>query len=263
MRVATRRMRAAWRVFEDAFDPRATRAIRADLRDIAAALGSVRDLDVLLDAVDGPASGPGSPGAGLEPFVAALRDERSEARQRLIRLLERRGYHRWIARTGALLTTPGAGLVSSAAAAPRRIRETAPSRIWLAYEHVRAYGDLVRQADVPTLHQLRIAGKRLRYALESIHEALVPDVGPLLARVTALQDHLGLLNDADVAAGRARAFLTEHGGGLTADEVEAIGRYVVDREAEVARLRRTIRGVWRGVDGPAFRRRLGRAVARL
>jgi CHAD domain-containing protein len=195
--------------------------------------------------------------------VAALRAERDEARRRLFRLLERPGYQRWIARFATFVTTSGVGLARVEKGAPRRVRETAASRIWLAYEHVRAYRDLLRWADVPTLHELRIAGKRLRYALEFIQETLVPDVGPLLVRVTALQDHLGLLNDADVAAARARTFLVEHGASLSAVEAEAIGQYVVDRERELGRLRRTIGPVWRGVEGPAFRRRLGRAVARL
>jgi CHAD domain-containing protein len=223
MRVATRRMRAAWRAFGDAFDPRATRSIRAGLRELASALGSVRDLDVLLAAI--PAGEGESPGAGdgLRPFILALRSEREGARRRLFRLLERPGYQRWVAQTGAFLTTPGAGLASLAKASPRRIRETAPSRIWLAYGVVRSYGELLEDADVSTLHELRIAGKRLRYALEFIQETL----------------------------------------GLAPDDAQAIGRYAERREREAARLRRTIGRVWSGVDGLGFRRHLGRAVARL
>ena len=34
---------------------------------------------------------------------------------------------------------------------------------------------------------------------------------PLIERVTSLQDHLGMMNDADVAAHMARTFLVEHG----------------------------------------------------
>ena len=96
-----------------------------------------------------------------------------------------------------------------------------------------------------------------------MQEPLGPDVGPLLSRVTALQDHLGLLNDADVSARRARTYLVDHAATLSSEEAGAIGGYVLDREREVVRLRRTVGGVWRGVEGPAFRRRLGRAVARL
>ena len=89
------------------------------------------------------------------------------------------------------------------------------------------------------------------------------EVAPLVARVTALQDHLGFLHDADVAAAMARTFLVEQGGGLSAVESAAIGRYLVSREREVARLRRTVGTAWRGVAGIGFRRGLGRAVAGL
>jgi hypothetical protein len=46
-------------------------------------------------------------------------------------------------------------------------------------------------------------------------------------------------------------------------ESAAIGRYLVSREREVARLRRTIGAPWRGVAGVTFRRTLGRVVAGL
>ena len=146
---------------------------------------------------------------------------------------------------------------------PHRVRDTAGSQILTAYEAVRAYEPVLRWADVETLHELRIAGKWLRYTLEFSKEALPPDASTLIARVTALQDHLGLLNDANVTAGMARSFLVENAGGLSTLEGAAIGRYLVSREKEVARLRRTVGGPWRGVAGVSFRRALGRTVAGL
>jgi len=144
---------------------------------------------------------------------------------------------------------------------PHRVRDTAASRIWAAYEHVRAYEAVLRWADVPTLHQLRIAAKRLRYTLEFVREPLGEDASPLIARVVALQDHLGFMNDAEVAATMARTFLVEHGNELIEAEAQAIGRYLVSREREVARLKRTVGTSWRGVAGLTFRRSLGRTVA--
>jgi len=96
-----------------------------------------------------------------------------------------------------------------------------------------------------------------------VREALGPESDPLIERVTALQDHLGLMNDADVTASMTRTFLVEHAGELSPIESAAIGRYLVDREREVARLRRTIGATWRGVAGARFRRSLGRVVAGL
>ena len=60
-----------------------------------------------------------------------------------------------------------------------------------------------------------------------------------------------------------RTFLVEQAGELSGPETAAIGRYLVDREKEVGRLRRTIGPTWRGVAGVRFRRTLGRVVAGL
>ena len=143
------------------------------------------------------------------------------------------------------------------------MRDTAPSRIWAAYEQVRAYEPVLRWADVPTLHELRIASKWLRYSLEFVQETLGDEALPLIEKVTNLQDHLGMMNDADVAASMARTFLVEHASQLSQLESAAIGRYLVDREREVSRLRRSIGSPWRSVAGAGFRRSLGRVVAGL
>ena len=132
--------------------------------------------------------------------------------------------------------TPGLDVQPVDPTRPHRVRDTAGSRIWLAYEQVRAYEAVLKWADVPTLHQLRIEAKRLRYTLEFVREALGPEGPALISRVVALQDHLGAMNDAEVAAHMARTFLVEHSGQLSDVESAAIGRYLVAREREVARL---------------------------
>ena len=69
MRVATRRMRAAWRVFGDAYDPDRTKVFRRRLRELAGLLGAVRDLDVLIEATEayGEAIGSSRPGRPAVP----------------------------------------------------------------------------------------------------------------------------------------------------------------------------------------------------
>jgi CHAD domain-containing protein len=264
MRVATRRQRAAWRVFGEAFRPRRTKRYRTGLREIAGRLGAVRDLDVLLEAADLYRTDlPKAEARGLEPLLADWRTRRADAHVLLVRELDSDGYRRWVDDYRDFVRTEGSGVRPVGPVQPHRVRDTAASRIWAAYEHVRGYEPVLRWADVETLHELRIAGKWLRYTLEFVREPLGPDSAPLIARVTALQDHLGLMNDADVAARKARTYLVEHAGELSTLESAAIGRYLVSREREVARLRRTIGTPWRGLAGIGFRRALGRVVARL
>ena len=264
MRVATRRQRAAWRVFGDAFRRGRTKRYRSGLREIASRLGAVRDLDVLLDAADlYRADLPKVEQRSLEPLLGSWRQHRDDARVLLMRELDSDGYRRWVDDYRDFVRTEGAAVVPVGPVEPHRVRDTAPSRIWGAYQHVRGYEPVLRWADVETLHELRIAGKWLRYTLEFVREPLGPDATPLITRVVALQDHLGLMNDANVAAHMARTFLVERSGELSSNESAAIGRYLVDRERDVARLRRSIGRPWRGVAGVGFRRSLGRVVAGL
>jgi len=264
MRVATRRQRAAWRVFGPAFDEHRTSRHRRRLREVAADLGGVRDLDVLIQALEAyRATVSAGDAAGIEPLVASWRARRDAARALLVHELDSKRYKRWVDDYAAFVQAEGAGSRPVGPVEPHRVRDTMPSRIWAAYEAVRAYEAVLRWADVTTLHDLRIASKWLRYTLEFVREALGRDAGPVIEKVVALQDHLGWLNDADVAAGLARQYLVEHAGDLDEREGAAIGRYLVDRERELARLRRTVGPAWRGVSSLAFRRALGRLVAGL
>jgi CHAD domain-containing protein len=264
MRVATRRQRAAWRVFGESYRKNRTKAYRDGLRDIARRLGAVRDLDVQLEGADAyRADLPAAEHRALEPLLGAWRQHRDDARTLLIRELDSPGHLRFVDDYLDFVRTEGAAVSPVTPAQPHRVRDTAPSRIWSAYEQVRAYEPVLRWADVPTLHELRIASKWLRYSLEFVQETLGEESEPLIERVTALQDHLGLMNDADVAGSMARTFLVEHASQLSQLESAAIGRYLVDREREVTRLRRSIGLPWRGVAGAGFRRALGRMVAGL
>jgi CHAD domain-containing protein len=264
MRVATRRQRAAWRVFGASFRSRRTKRYRRGLREIASRLGAVRDLDVLLEGADAyRADLPTVEQRALEPLLASWRDHREVARTLLVRELDSDGYRRWLDDYIDFVRTEGAAVLPVGPVQPHRVRDTAASSIWLAYEQVRGYEPVLRWADVQTLHDLRIAGKWLRYTLEFVREALGPESAVLIARVTALQDHLGQMHDADVSASLARTFLVEHAGDLSARESAAIGRFLVDRERETARLRRTVGIPWRGVAGVSYKRALGRVVAGL
>ncbi len=264
MRVATRRMRAAWRVFDGAYRPKLQRRYVAELRAIARALGEVRDIDVLLEHLDGyiarlPAAGQ----EAMEPLRGAWRRQREAARGRLLARLDSKQYREFVEDYLDFTESPGAGEVPTPMAQPSLVRHTAGSRILAAYERVHAYETIITWADVPTLHALRIESKRLRYTLEYFSEVLPVSSRQLIAGVTDMQDHLGLLNDADVAAHITRDWLNANAPLLPAAAREAVGLYLDSREAEVERLRRTFRPLWRRLTGPAFRRALGIAITQI
>ncbi|MGZ8514563.1 MAG: CHAD domain-containing protein, partial [Candidatus Limnocylindrales bacterium] len=156
MRVATRRQRAAWRVFAAAFRGRRTRRYRNGLREIAGRLGAVRDLDVLIEAADHyRADLPVAEQRALEPLIADWRTRRDDARVLLVRELDSDGYRRWVDDYRYFVRTEGAAVRPVGPVEPHRVRDTTASRVWTAYEHVRGYEAVLRWANVETLHELR------------------------------------------------------------------------------------------------------------
>ena len=263
MRVATRRLRAAWRVFGDTYRTRKTRHIRRSLGEVAERLGAVRDLDVLLEAAEQYAANlSAKEQAGVKPLFDAWRRRRAEARHALIEELDSAAYRELLEEFRAFLADDSVARPVKPNR-PQLVRDTAPAAIWAAYHRVRAYDGGVRWADLETLHALRIEAKRLRYSLEFFREALGPEAGELIRPTVELQDHLGALHDFHVAAELTRQFLLERAGELDGAEADAVGRYLLNAEREVTWLRRSVGSPWRGVSGARFRRGLGQVLARL
>ncbi len=257
MRVATRRMRAAWRVFDGAYRPRFARRYVDELRTVAAALGGVRDQDVQLERLNAFRTGEDSPtGAGLDPLAAEWQRRRNVARGTLIDLLDSELYDGFTTDYLVFVETPGAGANGN-----ERVADVAGGRIWRAYERLRAHDVTLAWADTAALHELRIDGKRFRYALEFFKEVLDEGADSVIADVTRLQDHLGNLNDAHISADLTRTWLLEAAAGLTTEQRDAVGAYLHANEQDVARLTRSFGPLWRALTGRPFRRRLGSVVS--
>jgi triphosphatase len=264
MRVATRRMRAAWRVFDGAYRPKVQRRYVKELRAIARVLGDVRDIDVLLEDLDRYiAELPGPGREAVEPLRAAWRRQRELARDRMIAKLDSKAYREFVDDYLDFTESPGTAEVLIPLGRPSLVRDTAGSRILAAYEHVRAYDTVITWADVPTLHAIRIESKRLRYTMEYFSEVMPVTSRKLIAQVTEMQDHLGLMNDADVAATATREWLNLHAPHLPSTSREAVGLYLDSREATVEQLRRSFRPVWRRMTGVTFRKALGLAITQI
>jgi CHAD domain-containing protein len=234
-----------------------------DLRETGARLGAVRDLDVLLEILAADAARRSERGrAGLAPLLQAWDAEREARRVELVAVLESESFARFVAEYEAFASTEGLAAVPVAMHTPGLVRNRMPATAWAAYQAVWAFDGGLAGADLATLHQLRIAGKWLRYTLEFVREAIEPEATPLIGTVVALQDHLGLQHDLHVAALLARDFAAGPGT-LSSHEVESIERFVRHLDAGVGRYGRLLAPTWRSVAASAYRRRLGRALARL
>ena len=263
MRVATRRVRAAWRVFGDGYERPIVRDHVRRLRTLGGRLGAVRDHDVqtgILVAYRDHRSKRDR--AALTPLLEAWNAERAARHGELVERLVSPWFTDFVTDHEALVSTPGAAVRVLPAHAPASLRMEAPAVAWEAYQAVWAFDDAVKGADVATLHELRIAAKWLRYTLEFVREPMEPGATELIRRVVVLQDHLGDIHDLDAAATLARAFSAERGD-LRPDQRAAIERFAVSQDARVERLRRRLGPVWRGLADAEYRRGLGRSLARL
>jgi CHAD domain-containing protein len=211
MRVATRRMRAAMKIFEDAL-PARTRAFRDSLQWVAGALGEVRDIDVQLGHLEGWIS-EAAP-EDKEPLTAlraVLEGQRAKARKAMLRVLDSRRYARLVTSFAAFLRK---GPSLRAAGARQPVMEAAPGLLRKPYRKVRKLGDpLTEESSGEEFHELRKKGKRLRYALEFLSgiygEPMKEFIGPL----KELQDVLGDHQDAEVATTHLRELSVARGRG--------------------------------------------------
>ena len=260
-RVATRRLRAAFRMFAPAFPDREVRPLRRGLAELADTVGLVRDLDNRISDLNAWAieRGPGSQ-AAVSPLLLAWSRERRRSARAFYEGLDSRRHRRLVKRLVRFVD------VTAPTRAPKQptdlhtIGDRAASMIWAAYEDVRAYAPVVRGATVETLHDLRISTKRLRDDVEFLGAILGPQRAWLVVRLVELQDHLGTLNDAAVAAKGVRTFLEDRHDRLAPEEQAELTVYLSDRERQIARLRRTSVQKWRPVVGIAFARQLARLV---
>jgi CHAD domain-containing protein/uncharacterized protein YjbK len=261
MRVATRRMRAAFQVFAPYFDAKGVKPYLKGLKRTGRALGPVRDLDVFEEkARRYLARLPADQANSLDDLLSKWAAERVSARQRMLAHLDSERHLRFVERFDQFLSTRGAGVVPLSVNGPAssQVRHTAPQLLYGRYEAVRAYEPLLDSASIDLLHALRIDFKRLRYVLEFFLPVLGPEAKVMIAEVKQMQDHLGDLNDADVAVQLLQGFLAGAQGGL-----EGVQAYLRDREDERSRLLESFPAAWAHFTRPEVRRHLALAVAAL
>ena len=117
------------------------------------------------------------------------------------------------------------------------------------------------------MHALRIEFKKFRYTMEFFREVLGPEAKGIIEEVKTMQDHLGDLNDADVACQILRNFLDELESRQATipvedrDNPEPIVAYLAARHAERHRLMVTFKDPWEHFNRPEIRAQLAAAVS--
>jgi len=247
-RVATRRMRAALRVFRG-FVPDAAEDVRAELKWLAGSLGAVRDLDVQMAALQDMAGD-----EDVAPVIRVFAARRLNDATALELALASPRFARLIANLRALETSvwPESSRAPARAAAPPLIRDR-EARFIKASKRAR------RTAPAPKLHKARIRAKQLRYTLEFFSTLYGKPATAVIRRVVRIQDVLGAVQD---MATLESTLAEMH------DEVEApvIATLVLAADARMRAARTAIGSAMRSIDrkrrkGKKRWKRLDRALA--
>lgn len=257
LRVATRRTLAAFDTFEDLLPAKRAAWFSRRLRDVRRAAGDVRDLDVLsgrlADAADRDDSVRTKAAAARSRLMAMLARQRDVSREPIRELYEELAADGWEDRVEDLLARipSGSRQLSFAAYASERVRPLVDRFFAKADRKLR---------DDDDVHRLRIAGKKLRYALE-----IFAPVFSQRSRVRCqdalerLQETLGDFTDHASAADRFRRLARDGRTGLDRDTLGELRR----RESTLAgEARRAFSRWWDGQRRRDLRRTIERSLGR-
>ncbi len=269
MRVATRRMRAAFDVFGEAFHAKVVKTHLKGLRATGRALGRVRDLDVFIEKAGAyrltlaPEAQP-----GLDLLLEMWGRERDLARATMLEHFDSPAYAHFKRDFSAFLLAPDAGVRELPAwpPAPSHVQDIVPVLVYTRLAAVRAFDGILSSASILQLHALRIEFKRLRYTLEYFAEILGKESKLVVSEIKGMQDHLGDLHDAQVACQILSEFLDHWEDGqanLLLQERQSPGPvldYLTYRHAERHHLLVTFPQVWAHFNRPELRQVLAQSM---
>jgi CHAD domain-containing protein len=270
MRVATRRMRAAFEVFEPFYKPKAVKPHLKGLRATGRALGRVRDLDVFMEKAERYLETlPKGERPGLEPLLDAWQQERALARDEMLAHLDSKSYQQFKQDFNDFVSTPGAGArpISGVNPSPNLVQHVAPVLIYTHLAAVRTYETIITNATIEQLHALRIEFKKLRYTLEFFREVLGAQAKEVITDLKTLQDHLGDLNDANVACQILREFIETWEERVTdlplheRQNPEPVVTYLAAKHAERHKLMVTFPEAWAHFNRPEFLKNVALAIS--
>ncbi|MFJ7268103.1 CHAD domain-containing protein [Streptomyces sp. NPDC099050] len=252
MRVATRRLRSAFKTYRRILDPAETGPIGEELRWLAAELGVDRDQEVLLERIQtrldelprtlvlGPVRG------RLKIWNVA---RRTGSRRAALAALDSGRHVALLNALDALLADPP--LLKAAA---RPAESALPAAVLADYERLagRIGGALSMNPGEDrdlALHEARKAAKRARYAAEAAAPALGKPARKLARAVKAVQSLLGDHQDGVVAREALRGLGVQAAG--AGESAFTWGLLYAREEALAERRERELPEVWAATAGPA------------
>ena len=199
MRVASRRLRSAMRDFMPYLRQRGLGSVLKQTKSIAAALGEVRDQDVAIIALEKiQKQAPAEVAAAVQQLIDERKERRNESRDNLSSVL--------IANEIKQAKTEFMERIEKATVLPNP-----PSQTELTFSKMSAAvildrlkeleklsESLYKPFEIESLHDMRIAAKRLRYALELFQQCWGRSLQTYAKNAARMQTALGEVHDCDV-----------------------------------------------------------------
>lgn len=205
-RIASRRLRELFPVLR--LEARAVRKLDRRLRKVSKQLGTVRDVDVLMSLIDALYRERGYSKSALEAVKTAAEEKQKIAREKLQAKLPPEKLQKVTRRLKRLVKHLSIDETSGHVSRPRLAKATvwalearATRRATTVVDAITAAGTVY--APVP-LHHVRIALKKLRFALELKAEVARQPARREIAALKTSQDLLGRLHDLQVLLDQAR-----------------------------------------------------------
>ncbi|WP_203073669.1 CHAD domain-containing protein [Falsiroseomonas ponticola] len=211
MRVALRRLRSALRAFRPAVDGPALREADRRLKALAALLGPARDWDVFLGGLGAELAGALPGEARVTALLEAARARRDQAYANLADHLRGPAFR--------LLLWDLCALVACRPWQLERddpVEEVAAGLLARRWRKITAAGEDIAALPDADFHALRLEAKRMRYLAELFAPLWGRKRGRrFLERLAAVQEQMGLANDAAVARALVAPLGTEGGSWAT------------------------------------------------
>ncbi|MFI1102690.1 CHAD domain-containing protein [Streptomyces melanogenes] len=257
MRVATRRLRSAFKSYGKVLDRTVTDPVGEELKWLAGELGVDRDQEVLTERLQSRIAALPRP-LLLGPVRGRLRiwsvARRSGSRRKTIAVLDSKRYLALLDTLDALLDAP-----PLRPAARRPVAEVVPKAVLKDYE--RLAGRIAHALELGpgaprdlAMHDARKAAKRARYAAEAAKPALGAPAKKFAKRMKAVQTVLGDHQDSVVAREALRGLAIQ--AHLAGESAFTWGLLHGQEAATAADRERELPEVWRKASRPQLRKRL-------
>lgn len=210
MWLACRRMRAAIEMFAPCYSKAQSRGAREEVRSISRAVGRRRDVDSIIETVEGVGAEMDAPeAAGIERLAERLRRDQAEANRALAQVVHGRRMQAFRVRIEDLTDAPvGDTENASLRGSHHPLQEVPESATDLVVTRLARLRKNLPAALEPSgikdQHRMRVAAERLRYALELTAEAVGSQAHTARRAARGLQEILGEIRDCDIALPEAR-----------------------------------------------------------